>query len=216
MKKFFITISALLLSFSVFADEVATDSLPKITSGKQYVELSKYAYPEKEVIQFFSFNCPSCLRFDTEFYIGDEIEENLPEGVKFKRYHLENYGPLSKELSQAWAIATVLEIEKQVVEPLFNGVQVQRNIRTADDIKAVFASVGVGEDEFEKLKNNFRVKAFMAQQREAYEELKPASIPLVVINRKFYINARELDQTSTEASIKDFSRVTNYVLTNEK
>lgn len=212
IKKFFVTFSAILLSFSVLAAETqASNELPKIEEGKQYIVLPKFPSPDKEVVEFFSFNCPACYRLDTEFKGPQTIKENLPEGVTFKKYSLSNYGPLAAELSQAWAIANVLGIADDVAIDLYNGIQRDRTIKTEADIKGIFVNLGVDEAKFDSMKNNFLVKAFMVQQEEARKELQPASIPSFYVNGKYIINARGLDQSSNEAVIADYSRVSNYL-----
>lgn len=212
IKKFFITLSSILLSFSIFAAETPSNlELPKIEEGKQYYDLKKYPSPDKEIIEFFSFNCPSCYRLDTEYKGSVAIKENLPKGVVFKRYHLDNYGYLAAELSQAWAIANVLGITQEVSEMLYYGIQRDQTIKTANDIKEVFVNLGIDGNEFEKMKNNFSVKAFMTQQSGAAKELKPISIPSFYINSKYLINQGGLDTSSGPMMIKDYIRVINYL-----
>lgn len=209
IKKIVFTLSAVLFSFAVFA---ADTQGPKIEEGKQYTTLPKFAAPQKEVLEFFSFNCPSCYRIDNEFKIGETIKDNLPEGVVFKKYSLSTFGPLAPELSEAWAIASVLGITDEVAPDLYNSIQRDRTIKTADDIKGVFANVGVDNAKYESMKNNFLVKAFLIQQEEARKELQPTSIPSFYVNGKYLINARGLDQTSNDTVIKDHSRVANYLV----
>ncbi|TSJ88677.1 protein disulfide oxidoreductase DsbA [Gilliamella apicola] len=226
MKKTLIAIGVLLTSVTCFAEDVTTDTknetqpatasaatqLAPIESGKQYGVLPFQPSPDKEVVEFFSFNCPSCFRFESEYHVPDEISKALPNGTKFKRYHLENFGPLAKELAEAWAIANVLGIEDKVSNALYKAVQTDHKIKTADDIKAVFADLGVDTEKFEKTKQNFLVKAFMAQQNEAIKQLVPDSIPTVVVNRKFFVNSRGLNTSNTTDFVKDYARVTAYLV----
>lgn len=209
MKKVIVFMGALFISFAGFA---ATTELAKIEEGKQYITLPKYASAEKEVIEFFSFNCPSCYLFDNEFKGPQTIAENLPEGVPFNKYHLDNFGPLAKELAEAWAIATVLDIRESVSTAMYNGIHKTKSIKTANDIRKIFINLGVDGDKFDSMKSNFLVQSFMAQQRAAVNELKPNSIPTVTVNGKYFVNARGLDQSSNNATIEDYSRVVNYLV----
>ena len=226
MKKTLIAIGVLLTSVTCFAEDVTTDTknetqpatasaatqLAPIESGKQYGVLPFQPSPDKEVVEFFSFNCPSCFRFESEYHVPDEISKALPNGTKFKRYHLENFGPLAKELAEAWAIANVLGIEDKASDALYKAVQTDRSIKTVDDIKAVFASLGVDAEKFEKTQKSFLVKAFMAQQTDSIKQLSPESIPMVVVNRKFFVNSRGLNASNSTDYIKDYARVTAYLV----
>ena len=226
MKKTLIAIGVLLTSMSSFADEApvntknetqpatasAVSQLEPIESGKQYGVLPFQPSPDKEVVEFFSFNCPSCFKFESEYHVPGEIAKALPNGTQFKRYHLENFGPLAKELDEAWAVANVLGIEDKASDALYKAVQKDRKIKTAEDIKAVFADLGVDAEKFDKTKQSFLVKAFMAQQTEAIKQLSPDSIPTVVVNRKFFVNSRGLNVDSTTNYINDYARVTAYLV----
>ncbi|MCO6536757.1 MAG: DsbA family protein [Gilliamella sp.] len=219
MKKTLIAISILLFSVNCFANESPTitkadtsaNAFEPIELGKQYAALPTNPSPDKEVIEFFSFNCPSCFRFEIQNQGPQTISKALPEGVKFKRYHLEDFGPLAKDLAQAWAVANVLGIEDKASDALYNAVQKDKTIKTADDIKAVFEKLGVSNEVYDKTKDSFLVKSFMAQQADAIKEMKPDSIPTVIVNRKFFIIANQLNVTSDDAFINDYARVTAFV-----
>ncbi|WP_392564970.1 DsbA family protein [Orbus wheelerorum] len=213
IKTIFVTLSAILFSFSVFAAEVQTNESVQIEEGKQYVVLPKFVAPEKEVVEFFSFNCPSCFRLDDELKLGKTIKDRLPEGVTFKKYSLSDFGPLAPELSEAWAIANILGISDDVGVNLYNGIQRDRTIKTADDIKGVFANLGVDNAKYDSMKNNFLVKAFIAQQESARKELQPSSIPSFYVNGKYLINPQGLNSTSGEALLNDYSHTVNYLTT---
>lgn len=226
MKKTLIAIGVLLTSITCFAQEAPADNkndtqpttanvaeqLKPIEQGEQYGVLPFEPSPDKEVVEFFSFNCPSCFKFESEYHATDAIAKALPNGTKFKRYHLDNFGPLAKELAEAWAVANVLGIEDKVSDALYKAVQTERKLKTADDIKAVFADLGVDAEQFDKTKQSFLVKAFMTQQTEAYNQLRPESIPTVVVNRKFFVNSRGLNTKNTTDYVKDYARVTAYLV----
>lgn len=225
MKKTLIAImSVLLFSVSCFAEEAPVASTPDASQSitpatqlepieieKQYIALPTIPSPDQEVIEFFSFNCPSCFKFETETHVSQAIKKALPEGVKFKRYHLVSFGPMAMELSKAWAVANVLDVQEQALEALYKAVQKDHKIHSVDDIKAIFETLGVNAETYDKTVDGFLVKAFMAQQVEAINELRPVSIPTVIVNRKFYINPQELNKTSNELFVKDYARVAEFL-----
>ena len=205
------TLTALLLSFNLFAAEDAKSTLPKIEEGKQYLKIIAPLSSDKEVIEFFSFNCPSCYRVDSEFGLSKVIKSNLPKGIKFKRYTLNDYGRLAPELAEAWAIANVLGVADEFADDMYDAVQSSKTVKTAEDIKGVFENIGVDADKYEKMKSNFLVKTFMVQQTEAAKQFRPKTIPSFYVNGKYVINPSGLDQSSNEAAINDYSRVINHL-----
>ncbi|WP_176701272.1 DsbA family protein, partial [Gilliamella sp. wkB108] len=219
MKKTFFAISALLFSINCLADEpnnaaqVATESNAPapIEVGKQYFALPTYPSPNKEVIEFFSFNSPSSFRFETQYHFSQVLSKAMPEGVTFKRYHIIDYGSLGLDLSQAWAVANVLNMQDEVSEALYTAVQKDRKIKSLEDIKAVFETLGVNGETYDKTVDSFLAKAFMAQQVDAINEMQPDSVPLVIVNRKYFINGPALDRTSGENFANDYARVAVYL-----
>lgn len=207
-KTILILITSLLLSFTAIAE---TAKPPKIEEGVQYFALQKSIAPEKEVIEFFSFNCANCYVLELNFKLIDSIKNNLPKNVKFKKYSLNDFGPLAQELSQAWAIANILGISDKVSEELYNGIHRDKTIKNENDIKNVFANLGVDNEKYENMKKDFLVKAFIIQQEQAKNKLKPAYIPTFYINGKYFINPKGLDTSSKDAAIQDYSRVINYL-----
>jgi protein dithiol oxidoreductase (disulfide-forming) len=226
MKKTLIAIGVLVTSMTCFAEDAPAntknDAQPTTTSaasqfapikiGQQFGVLPFQPSPDKEVVEFFSFNCPSCFRFENEYRTPDAIAKALPPDAKLKRYHLENFGPLAKELSEAWAVANVLGIEDKASDALYKAVQVDGKVKTAGDIKAVFADLGVDAEQFDKTKDGFLAKAFMVQQTEAIKYLRPESIPKVIVNRKFFINSSGLNTRTVPDYVKDYARVAAYLV----
>lgn len=224
MKKTLIAIGVLLSSITCFAQEAPADTKNNTTTAstapqaapieldKQYFALPLEPSPDKEVVEFFSFNCPSCFKFESEYHAPDAIAKALPKDTKFRRYHLEDFGPLAKELAEAWAVANILGIEDKVSDALYKAIQTERKIKTADDIKAVFVDLGVDAEKFDKTKQNFLFKAFMAQQSDAIKQLRPGSIPTVFVNRKFFVNSRGLNTDNSTDYVNDYARVTAYLV----
>ena len=44
-----------------------------LQEGKQYIQVSQQAAPQKEVIEFFSFYCPHCFSFEMEYIIPQQV-----------------------------------------------------------------------------------------------------------------------------------------------
>ena len=78
---------------------VATASFG-FTEGTDYMKLEKpIPNADKTVIKVFSYDCPFCYKYDKAVTPG--VVAKLPEGVKFKPFHLKTkgkYGPQGSEL----------------------------------------------------------------------------------------------------------------------
>jgi len=85
MKKWLFLALTAALSVSVQAAD--------LTEGKQYVVVEgQQQSAQPEVLEFFSFYCPHCYHFETQFHIPQKISESLPEGTPFKQYHVDFLG----------------------------------------------------------------------------------------------------------------------------
>lgn len=196
-----------MISFGAFA---ATDN-SDIVAGKQYSVLKNVKSPDKELVEVFSFNCPSCYNLDVKAQGGKVIASQIDKDITMRKYHLDSFGPLAPELSQAWAIANVLGMQDAVANDLYKGIHETRSIRSPADIEAVFVNFGVDNEQYQKMKSNFMVRTFMKQQSDVIKELGPRSIPSFFVNRLYLINPQGLNQTSTENMLLDYVRITNYL-----
>ena len=98
MKKWFFLAMAAAFSLSTHALD--------LTEGKQYLVIEgQQRTAQPEVIEFFSFYCPHCYAFETQYHIPQKIAEALPEDTSFKQYHVDFLGRQSENLTRAWALA---------------------------------------------------------------------------------------------------------------
>ena len=94
MKKWLFLALAAAFSFSAQAQE--------LTENKEYVVVEgQQRSAQPEVIEFFSFYCPHCYSFETQYHIPQKVAESLPEGTSFKQYHVDFLGRQSENLTRA-------------------------------------------------------------------------------------------------------------------
>ena len=116
MKKWFFLAMAAAFSLSTHALD--------LTEGKQYLVIEgQQRTAQPEVIEFFSFYCPHCYSFETQYHIPQKIAEALPEGTSFKQYHVDFLGRQSENLTRAWALALAINAEEKVRMPLCKAAQ---------------------------------------------------------------------------------------------
>ncbi|POS81807.1 hypothetical protein EPUL_006183, partial [Erysiphe pulchra] len=168
----------------------------KFTEGKEYICLDKPATCEPQVIEFFSFDCPHCYQFEQLLNIMSNC-----------------LGPLSQQLTQAWAVAMVLGVEDQVSPLMFYAVQKTQSIQTPDDIRTVFIKAGVNPKEYDSAWNSFVVQSLRKQQENAAIDFQLRGVPAVFINGKYMVKNDGLDMSSIDIYMKQFSDVVKFLLT---
>ncbi|WKE65617.1 DsbA family protein [Gallaecimonas kandeliae] len=171
--------------------------------GKNYEVLKDpHPGPEPELVEFFSFLCPHCYAFEG---IINQVEAELPQGVHFDKVHIEPFGgEQGKLMARAWAIMSVMGVEKQVAPKIFEGRHRYKiQYRDLRDIRAAFVAAGVKGEEFDAASRSFPVESRLAQMRAKVEELQPRSIPDLVVNGKYRIDRASVpDAKQLEALVE--------------
>nr|WP_314268016.1 thiol:disulfide interchange protein DsbA [uncultured Moellerella sp.] len=206
MNKIWLAVIGLVMSFGAVAADY--------TDGKQYIMQKETVQNLPEVLEFFSFYCPHCYQFEAVYKIPQSIKENLPAGVTNARYHVDFLGPLGAELTKAWAVAMVLNVEDKVTGPIFEGVQKTQTIRSTDDIRSTFIkAAGITAEEYDAALNSFVVKSLVAKQQDAAKNLKLRGVPAIFVNGKYLVNNSGAASNDTKDFGKEFSNVVNYLIT---
>lgn len=212
MKKLIVLTVFILSSFLGFTANASPQIPDKIEEGKHYVTLKTAPFPDKEVIEFFSFYCGGCYMMETEYHLPQYIQRNLPKNVVMKKYHIDTFGGLSPQLSQAWAIANVLGLTEPVSKALFNAIHKTNSLNSEADIKAIFTKLGVSEKKYDTMKTNFAVQAFLKQQQNAFNQLKPDAVPSFYVNDKYKVLTENLITSTKDTSIRAHTKVINYLI----
>ena len=203
MKKLLILITGMLLSMG------ASATATQYEEGKQYLVLENpVATQHPEVTEFFSFYCGACYQFDQKFHISDNIHDSLPIEVKYHKYHVSFLGgEFGQTLTQAWGIAILKNLEKEIKPLIFDGIQNKHSINNINDLRNIFVQVGMSAEEFDSLWDSFVVKSLLAKQLNAASKLGVSGVPSVYINGKYLVNQRGI------TSLDEFVDVTNYLIT---
>ncbi|AIN47171.1 thiol:disulfide interchange protein DsbA [Candidatus Palibaumannia cicadellinicola] len=188
-------------------------SAVQFTEGKEYICLDKPATCEPQVLEFFSFDCPHCYQFEQVYHISSSVTKSLPANTKVTKYHVNCLGPLSKQLTQAWAVAMALGVEDKVSPLMFYAVQKTQSVQTPDDIRTVFIKAGVNAKEYDSAWNSFVVKSLRRQQENAALNFQLRGVPAIFINGKYMVKNDGLDMSSIDIYMKQFSDVVKFLLT---
>ena len=184
MKKWLFLALTAALSVSVQAAD--------LTEGKQYVVVEgQQQSAQPEVLEFFSFYCPHCYYFETQFHIPQKISESLPEGTPFKQYHVDFLGRQSENLTRAWALAIAIKAEEKVKLPLFKAAQAN-TLSSMNDIRQIFIDNGISAEQFDGGINSFAVNGLVTKQQRLAEKYQVRGVPDFYVNGKYRVNMEGL------------------------
>ncbi|QLB13778.1 thiol:disulfide interchange protein DsbA [Bisgaardia hudsonensis] len=187
MKKFLFALTSL---FFVATNVQALE----LTEGKEYIELNTVKSVQPEVIEFFSFYCPHCYNFEYKYNIPEKVQADIPKNVELKQYHVNFLGRQSEDLTRAWSLAMVLNVETKVKQPLFE--QAQKNaIKSMNDIRQIFLDNGVTAEQFDGGINSFIVTTLFNKQVKLAEQFNVHGVPDFYVNGKFRVNPEGFPQT---------------------
>lgn len=205
MKKYLLPLIGLLFTVST---QAAT-----FTDGKQFISLEKPVATAPAALKFFSFYCPSCYQYDEVFKVTDNVKKVLPADVKLTEYHVDFLGPLGQDMTHAWSVAILLNVQDKVKPLLFDAVQKKQTIKTADDIRNVFINAGVSASDYDAAWNSFAVKSLTAKQQEMAKAVDLKGVPAIFINGKYMINPKGLKSDDLNSFVQNYADTVRFLMT---
>ncbi|MBJ7267050.1 MULTISPECIES: thiol:disulfide interchange protein DsbA/DsbL [Idiomarina] len=164
----------------------ATLQAEEFSENKHYEVLDNPASTTPEIIEYFSFYCMACYRFEP---IAKELASTYPD--TFKKSHTSGLTPkpgMGSKMTQAYSLALMLNKEQAISESIFKQQFGQRqSIDTQEKIKDIFIQAGISEDDFKRGFNNFSVKARAKQMDKDARDKNITSTPTLIVNGKYKI-----------------------------
>ncbi|MGR6981998.1 thiol:disulfide interchange protein DsbA [Testudinibacter sp. P27/CKL/0425] len=206
MKKLLLILATL---FSVNAAQAA-DFAPQ--ESKHFITVAQPATVDKEVIEFFSFYCPHCANFQMEYKIPQAIQDKMPEGTQFVKYHVNFLGRASEDLTRAWAFAMATNNTDLVENALFEAAQANK-INSMSDIREIFLAKGISAEQFDNGINSFAVNGLVNKQVKALEQYQVRGVPAFFVNGNKQINMSGFsDSASVEQFVENYTNTVLYLL----
>lgn len=178
MKKYWLAI-ATALTIGVMSSAQAMD----FREGEHYEIISEESTDKTEILDFFSFYCNACYQFQP---FSDMLADEF--GESFKKYHVDFIGPrgMGETIVQAWAAASVLEVKSELTPAVFRQHFAQRNVSTSkEDLKTIFASIGVDGDDFERAYNSFPARSLANRMRREAQKYDVRATPTFIVNGRY-------------------------------
>ena len=154
-----------------------------------------------EVRELFWYGCPHCYHLEPHV---DSWLENKPEDVDFVRMPAV-LGPTWELLARAYYTMELLDVEDQVHMALFERIHKDRKqLRTVDDVRALFVAQGVKGEDFDKTFQSFAVVTKTNRARQARAMYGLTGVPVIVVNGKYLVTAEMAGGNEQMLEVVDF------------
>lgn len=179
--------------------------------GEHYVKLDtpvRTINPDKvEVAEVFWYGCSHCFHFEPMVHAWAKQQ---PDDVAFVQSPA-MWNAVMKTHAQAFYTASALGVLEQVHQPIFDAINLERNmLRDEDSLAKLFAKYGVEEDKFRKVFNSFSVKSQVQQADARARGYGISGTPEMVVNGKFRVSTR------TAGGQREMLKVVEYLVEQER
>ena len=183
--------------------------------GKHYEVIAEQKTAKPEVKEYFSFFCGGCYAFEP---IAQRLAQSLPEGVEFKKSHVDFIRAASPEiqnaLARAYVVAKNLGKGDQVSTAIFNQIHRSRvPFRSEDDIRNLVLINDIDGETYDKAMRSFGVRGAVNQMMKEQQELSDrrvlTGVPMLVVNGKYKILNESLNQRNMQ---QEMQQLVEYLL----
>ena len=198
MKKVLFFLAAMLMIPMVHA-------APQFKEGVNYDVVSQTGSAQPEVMEFFSYFCPHCAKFEP---IAEDLKKSLPEGVPMKKNPVAFLGrEMGPEMQRAYAVANLLNVEGKLTPAIFDKIHTQRQYpQSRTDVKQIFVDNGVPAEEFDGAVDSFAVSGMVSQFDRNTESYNVRGVPAFLVNGKYMVKIESI--TSQE----QFNQLVKFLL----
>ena len=154
--------------------EVLAKAQPAPTDGKV------------QVIEFFSYSCPHCYRFEPYIEKWLKTKPDKVEFVHVPAVFSKNW----EALATLYYAAEVLGVQEKMHPLIFDAMHGKgKKVRSFDDLKALFKANGVSSDKLEQALNSFSVAAKTRRAKSMTQSYGIKSVPNIVVQGKYRTNS---------------------------
>ena len=194
-------VSSVLLVFGAYAQD--------FEEGVHYEVIADEATSKPEIVEFFSFYCVHCYRFEP---IAESIKQEHPK--QFKKSHVSFISPrgdVGETMTKAFVAAQKLDVEDKVSAAIFDYNFVKENMLTSkQDIRNAFVVNDVAGEEFDKAMASFSVRAAASKMDRRASELGIDATPTFIVNGKYKMLPQGFRDSDDFAA--DFTALASYLV----
>ena len=194
------------------------------TEGTDYVKLQKPIPNAKgTLIKVFSYDCPFCYKYDKK--ITPNLVPKLPKDLTFRPFHLKTKGKYGVQGSELFAVLllkdqkaglsdrdlygpkSLLKKAKMAYYTAYHDKKERWDAGPDAYLKTGLDAVGMSKAEFDKAKNDPKVKALLKEWDASYDVAKIQGVPGFVINGKYLIMTKSI--TSIDGMLQLINELKN-------
>ncbi|MDA8782812.1 thiol:disulfide interchange protein DsbA/DsbL [Porticoccaceae bacterium] len=177
----------------------------KYKAGVHYEVLPqavRTANPNKiEVNEVFSYTCGHCYNFEALLH---PWSKTLAGDVDFQQTPA-IWQPALEPYARAYYSAKVLKVLDKVHMPIFEAIHVQRQqVRTKDDLAAIFVAQGVDKAKFDQAYNSFGMTSMVNQASSRVRGYRVRGTPEIIVNGKYRVSTRDAGGFEGMLSVANF------------
>ncbi len=169
----------------------------KWIEGTHYNVIADSVSEQKQVVEYFSFWCPACYRFEA---IANQIKSTLADDVTFKKVHVNFMGfttsDVQEQATKAMLIGRQMDMEELMNAAIFGHIHNQKQqIKGINDLRELFISYDISGADFDKAWATDELTTAFEKNNSEITQFKEHlnSVPNIVINGKYQAKfAREM------------------------
>ncbi|MCW8929974.1 MAG: thiol:disulfide interchange protein DsbA/DsbL [Gammaproteobacteria bacterium] len=138
-----------------------------------------------EVIEFFSYACPHCYRFEPYIESWKKTKSDNIEFVHVPAIFNDNW----EALATLYYAAEVLNVQEKMHPIIFEAMHGEgKKIKSFNDLKALFEENGVSEEKLNQALGSFTVAAKTRRAKTMTQTYGIKSVPNIVVQGKYRTN----------------------------
>jgi thiol:disulfide interchange protein DsbA len=154
-----------------------------------------------EVIEFFSYACPHCYRFEPHVEAWKKHKADNIEFIQVPAIFNKNW----EALATLYYAAEVLGVQEKMHPIIFEAMHGDgKKIRSLDDLNALFEKNGVTADELNKAMGSFTVAAKTRRAKNMTKAYGITSVPNIVVQGKYRTNGTLAQSHENVFKVIDF------------
>jgi thiol:disulfide interchange protein DsbA len=154
-----------------------------------------------QVIEFFSYACPHCYRFEPYIESWMKTKADNVEFIHVPAVFNANW----EALASLYYAAEVLGVQDKMHPIIFEAMHGEgKHARSLDDLKVVFAANGVSGEKLDQALSSFTVAAKTRKAKNMTKAYGIESVPNVVVQGKYMTNGTLAESHGNVFKVVDF------------